>query len=78
MGDKKMNDWLKENWFRAGTLIVLLVISYAFLHNLVLIPKREASIIKECTAETRLNPFNVGRLNQEDFSNCLLKNGIIR
>ena len=39
--DEVPGSFLKENWFKVGVLLVLLVVSYSFYHTLVIRPEQE-------------------------------------
>lgn len=58
------SDWIKENWFKAGLLILGLIIAYSFYHTLVIRPsiereRKDAELAKEELTEEQ------DRLNEE-------------
>lgn len=73
-----MDNFLKENWFKVGILIAILIIAYSFYHTLVVRPaiqieRKDAEQAKEEMAkeQARLDEETKKEQSKLDLDNCI-------
>ncbi|OGD30802.1 hypothetical protein A3J02_01975 [Candidatus Azambacteria bacterium RIFCSPLOWO2_02_FULL_46_11] len=71
MDQEHTKDWLKENWFKAGILISILIIAYSFYHVLVVKPEREAKREEAAKIEAQLVEEQRKTKAKEDLASCV-------
>lgn len=67
---KELN-WLKENWFKAGILIAILIVAYSFYQVLVVKPEREVKREEAAKIEAQLAEEQRKTKLETDLTNCL-------
>lgn len=72
MDSEQTKNWLKENWFRAGILIAILVIAYSFYNVLVVKPEREAKREEAAKIEAQLAEEQRKTKLKEDLTSCIV------
>lgn len=69
MDQEKTKNWLKENWFKAGVLLVLLLVAYSIYHVLVVKPGIEKQEMTEAKAEAKKNLDSCISTAESGYSN---------
>lgn len=71
MEEKQVKYWLKENWFRTGILVVLLVVAYSIYHVLVVRPDIEVKEAAEAKMQAELSESSRKAKASEDLNSCI-------